>query len=159
MTDRQAGPAGLFERRLRPLLPGVLIAGIIALASQFVAEHYGAPAMLLALLFGISLNFLGTEAQSKPGIDFGSRQLLRLGVALLGVRISADVLTLLGWPVVLMIVGAVVATIGFGLAVSRLFGFRFRFAFCRPGRWRSAAPRPPWPSQRSCRATRARRSG
>ena len=133
MTDRQAGPAGLFERRLRPLLPGVLIAGIIALASQFVAEHYGAPAMLLALLFGISLNFLGTEAQSKRGIDFGSRQLLRLGVALLGVRISADVLTLLGWPVVLMIVGAVIATIGFGLAVSRLFGFRFRFAFLSAG--------------------------
>ena len=90
MTDRQAGPAGLFERRLRPLLPGVLIAGIIALASQFVAEHYGAPAMLLALLFGISLNFLGTEAQSKRGIDFG-------------------------------------------LAVSRLFGFRFRFAFLSAG--------------------------
>lgn len=131
MTDTTA--RGLFATRLRPLLPGVLIAAIIALASQFVAEHYGAPAMLLALLFGISLNFLGTEAQSKPGIDFGSRQLLRLGVALLGVRISGEVLTLLGWPVVLLVIGAVGATIGFGMAVSRLFGFRYRFAFLSAG--------------------------
>lgn len=123
----------LFERRVKPLLPGVLVAAIIALASQFVAEHYGAPTMLLALLFGISLNFLGTEGHSKPGIDFGSRQLLRLGVALLGVRISGEVLTLLGWQVVLLVVGAVAATIAFGMAVSRLFGFRYRFAFLSAG--------------------------
>jgi uncharacterized integral membrane protein (TIGR00698 family) len=135
MTDPQpaSGAANLFPNRIKVLLPGVLIAAIIALASQFIAEHYGAPTMLLALLFGISLNFLGSEAKSRPGIDFGSRQLLRLGVALLGVRISGEVLTLLGWKVVLLVVLAVVATIGFGLAVSRLFGFRYRFAFLSAG--------------------------
>lgn len=135
MTDPQpaSGAASPFPNRIKVLLPGVLIAAIIALASQFIAEHYGAPTMLLALLFGISLNFLGSEAKSRPGIDFGSRQLLRLGVALLGVRISGEVLTLLGWKVVLLVVLAVVATIGFGLAVSRLFGFRYRFAFLSAG--------------------------
>ncbi|KZX96741.1 MULTISPECIES: YeiH family protein [unclassified Sulfitobacter] len=135
MTDPQpaSGTASPFPNRIKVLLPGVLIAAIIALASQFIAEHYGAPTMLLALLFGISLNFLGHEAKSRPGIDFGSRQLLRLGVALLGVRISGEVLTLLGWKVVLLVVLAVVATIGFGLAVSRLFGFRYRFAFLSAG--------------------------
>lgn len=135
MTDPQfaSGTASPFPNRIKVLLPGVLIAAIIALASQFIAEHYGAPTMLLALLFGISLNFLGSEAKSRPGINFGSRQLLRLGVALLGVRISGEVLTLLGWKVVLLVVLAVVATIGFGLAVSRLFGFRYRFAFLSAG--------------------------
>lgn len=124
-------PASLVER-VQVLLPGILIAGIMALASQFVSEHYGAPAMLLALLFGISLNFLG-DTKAKPGIDFGSRQILRIGVALLGVRISADVLTLLGWPVIALVVGAVAATIAFGLLSSRLFGFRYRFAFLSAG--------------------------
>lgn len=135
MTDPKhaSGATSPFPNRIKVLLPGVLIAAIIALASQFIAEHYGAPTMLLALLFGISLNFLGSEAKSRPGIDFGSRQLLRLGVALLGVRISGEVLTLLGWKVVLLVVLAVVATIGFGLAVSRLFGFRYRFAFLSAG--------------------------
>lgn len=114
------------------LIPGLLIAGIIALASQFVSEHYGAPAMLLALLFGIALNFLG-DTKARPGMDFGARQVLRLGVALLGVRISAEVLTLLGWQVIALVVCGVVLTISFGLVSSRLFGFRYRFAFLSAG--------------------------
>jgi uncharacterized integral membrane protein (TIGR00698 family) len=89
--------------------------------------------MLLALLFGMALNFLSAEAKSRPGIDFGARQLLRLGVALLGVRITADVLTVLGWEVIALVVAGVVLTIVFGLAVSRLFGFRYRFAFLSAG--------------------------
>ncbi|MEM9248753.1 MAG: putative sulfate exporter family transporter [Pseudomonadota bacterium] len=112
--------------------PGLLIAGIIALASQFVSEHYGAPAMLLALLFGIALNFLG-DTKARPGMDFGARQILRLGVALLGVRISAEVLTLLGWPVIGLVVCGVALTISFGLLTSRVFGFRYRFAFLSAG--------------------------
>lgn len=113
--------------------PGLLVAGIIALASQFVAEHYGTPAMLLALLFGIALNFLGSEPRSQPGIEFGARQVLRLGVALLGVRISAEMLGILGWPVIALVAAGVLATIGFGMATSRLFGFRGRFAFLSAG--------------------------
>jgi uncharacterized integral membrane protein (TIGR00698 family) len=120
-------------KKLRLLFPGLLVVVVIALASRFVAEHYGAPAMLLALLFGIALNFLGSEARSRPGIDFGSRSLLRLGVALLGLRISVDVLAALGWQVAVFVILGVLSTIGFGLAVSRLFGFRFRFAFLSAG--------------------------
>lgn len=119
--------------RARGIAPGLLVAGIIALASQFVAEHYGTPAMLLALLFGIALNFLGSEPRSQPGIEFGARQVLRLGVALLGVRISAEMLGVLGWQVIALVVAGVLATIGFGMVTSRLFGFRYRFAFLSAG--------------------------
>lgn len=135
ISDRGRVPL-MFRRiaeRTRVVFPGLLVAAIIALASQFIAEHYGAPAMLLALLFGMSLNFLGSEARSRPGIDFGSRQILRLGVALLGVRISADMLGILGWEVILMVVAGVFVTIGFGLSFSKLFGFRYRFAFLSSG--------------------------
>ena len=128
-TTEKPGPV----RRGRALLPGVIVAVIIALASRFVSEHYGAPAMLLALLFGISLNFLADQPDCGPGIAFGARTLLRLGVALLGFRISADMLGDLGWPIVAMVVVMVPATIAFGLAASRLFGFRYRFAFLSAG--------------------------
>lgn len=121
------------QARAGQVFPGLLVAAIIALASQFVADHYGAPAMLLALLFGISLNFLGSEARSRPGIDFGSRQVLRFGVALLGVRISADMLGVLGWDIIGLVVAGVLVTIGFGMATARLFGFRYRFAFLSSG--------------------------
>lgn len=117
----------------RLLFPGLLVAAIIALASQFVSEHYGAPAMLLALLFGIALNFLAADPRCGPGIEFGARHVLRAGVALLGLRISFDMVAELGLPVVGFVVGATLATIGFGLVVARFFGFRYRFAFLSAG--------------------------
>ena len=111
------------------ILPGLTVAAIIALASRFVAEHYGAPAMLMALLFGIALNFLGTEARTAPGIGWASKTLLRMGVALLGLRISLDLASDLGLGVVALVLIALTATIVFGLLVARFFGFRIRFAF------------------------------
>lgn len=118
---------------LQQLVPGLMIAWVIALASQFISEHYGAPAMLLALLFGISLNFLGDHPECSEGVSFGARSVLRLGVALLGLRISFDMIWTLGWPVVGLVVAMVPLTIAFGLIVSQFFGFKFRFAFLSAG--------------------------
>ena len=117
----------------RALLPGLLVALLIALSSQFISNQYGAPSMLLALLFGIALNFLSAEPRTGPGIDWASRTLLRIGVALLGLRITLELVTDLGAAVIAMVIAGVVATIGFGLAVSRSFGFRHRFAFLSSG--------------------------
>jgi len=125
-------PSGLIGR-IRPLFPGLLLAVIIAMASRFVSEHYGAPAMLLALLFGISLNFLADAPASGPGLAVGARTVLRAGVALLGLRISYDMVADLGWPIMVMVVLLVPATIGFGLLVARLFGFKHRFAVLSSG--------------------------
>ena len=91
-----------FDGAVRPLLPGLLIAGLVAVAAQFVAEHYGAPAMLMALLLGLALNFLGAEPKTEPGISFASRGVLRIGVALLGARITASLLSDLGLTVVIL---------------------------------------------------------
>lgn len=113
--------------------PGIMMAALIALASQFVAEHYGAPAMLMALLFGIALNFLSETGRAVPGINFAARTILRAGVALLGLQISFSMLGDLGLPIVAAVLGSVVATIAFGMLVSRFFGFRYRFAFLSAG--------------------------
>src|SRR5699024_4884263 len=40
------------------LFPGFAVSALIAATAQFLSEHYGAPAMLLALLLGLALNFL-----------------------------------------------------------------------------------------------------
>jgi len=133
--DEIAGNSRLaaLQDRARVVFPGLLVALLIALASKFVSEHYGAPAMLLALLFGMSLNFLGTEDRTRPGVEFGARQVLRLGVALLGARISVELLSSLGAAVVLLVVAGVLLTISFGMLSSRIFGFRYRFAFLSAG--------------------------
>ena len=37
----------------RTLFPGLALAVLVAMAAQFLSEHYGAPAMLMAILLGI----------------------------------------------------------------------------------------------------------
>ncbi len=117
----------------RSLFPGFLISALIALAAQFISEHYGAPAMLMALLFGIALNFLSDDENCQSGIAFSARTVLRFGVALLGMRISFKMAADLGWPIVCIVIGGVIATIVFGLLVARLFGHGQRFAFLSAG--------------------------
>jgi uncharacterized integral membrane protein (TIGR00698 family) len=118
---------------LKTLFPGVLISGLIAIAAQFISEHYGAPSMLMALLFGIALNFLSEEGRCQAGIAFSAQTILRFGVALLGMRISFDMAADLGWGIVALVIGSVIATILFGMTVARLFGHGPRFAFLSAG--------------------------
>ena len=125
------GPA--FLTRARTLFPGFVVSALVALAAQFVAEHHGAPAMLMALLFGIALGFLGEEGRAAPGVAFTARAVLRLGVALLGARISVEIVADLGWRTVALVLGGVAATIGFGALAAPRFGQGPRFAVLTAG--------------------------
>ena len=79
--------AGLLSSS-RALLPGILASAVLAIAAAFLSQHYGAPVMLLALLLGMAMNFLAREGPCVRGIEFTARAVLRLGVALLGLRIT-----------------------------------------------------------------------
>ena len=81
----------------RALFPGLLACGVVAAASTFLSEHYGAPVMLFALLLGMAMNFLSADGPCAPGIEFAARQVLRFGVALLGLRITVAQIAELGW--------------------------------------------------------------
>ena len=119
--------------RAHIIFPGVLIAGLVALAAQFVADHYGAPAMLMALLFGIALNFLGEDSPAAEGISFSSRTLLRFGVAVLGARISIETVSSLGWGMIGLLIVGTAATIAFGVLSARCLGHGPRFAILTAG--------------------------
>lgn len=127
----KSGPAGQ-PRRLRAeaaaLFPGILVSVIVAIAAQFISEHYGAPAMLMALLLGIALNFIGEEGRCAEGIAFAAKHILRFGVALLGARISVEMLGKLGPELVALVVCAVLATVLFGAAAAWLFRGEWRLA-------------------------------
>jgi uncharacterized integral membrane protein (TIGR00698 family) len=112
---------------------GILVSVVVAVAAMSLAEHYHASAMLFALLLGMALNFLSTEGRCVPGIRFSASTLLRLGVALLGVRITLAQITALGaWPIA-MVVLSVVLTIGFGVVLARALGYRNRFGVLTGG--------------------------
>jgi uncharacterized integral membrane protein (TIGR00698 family) len=106
----------------RRLLPGLATAAVIAMASTFVSDHYGGPTLLFALLIGMALHFLSKESASAPGINFASKTVLRLGVALLGVRIGADQIAALGALPIVIVVGGVTLTILFGRLLSKPLG-------------------------------------
>ncbi|WP_299812150.1 YeiH family protein [uncultured Roseibium sp.] len=119
--------------RANVLFPGIVIAGLVAIAAQFLNDHYGAPAMLMAILLGMPLNFLSEEERTAEGIAFSARTLLRLGVALLGVRISVEMVQALGLPFLALVVLGVLATIGVSLLIGRLFGRDRLFSFLTGG--------------------------
>ena len=125
--------ADAIKNHCRELFPGVMVSVIVAITAVFLSEHYATPAMLWALLLGIAISFLGEEGKGVSGIDFSARTLLRIGVAFLGVRVSASLIAGLGVEFIALILGSVVLTIAFGLAVSRLFGHRWRFALLTSG--------------------------
>ncbi|MEK9927981.1 MAG: putative sulfate exporter family transporter, partial [Halieaceae bacterium] len=100
--------------------PGVGVAAVVALAASFLANRYGAPAMLLGLLLGMAFNFLAETPKLLPGIDFSATQILRLGVALLGLRLTMDDLTALGWGPVVMVFTVVIATMLVGVLLARM---------------------------------------
>ncbi len=104
------------------VLPGSALAAVVALAATFVSQLHGGPQMLYALFFGIAFHYLSLEARTRPGIEFCARQVLRLGVGLLGARITASQIVGLGWFTALTVVAAVVTTLGCGLLLGRRLG-------------------------------------
>ncbi|WP_308909945.1 YeiH family protein [Pseudokordiimonas caeni] len=118
---------------LKKLFPGLAVAGTVGLAASFLSEHYGAPAMLFALLLGMALSFLSEQERTMPGLMTAGSTILRVGVALLGFRIAWQDVMAVGWKPVLMIAVAIGLTIGFGVLVARLFGQRRRFGLLTGG--------------------------
>ena len=113
--------------------PGLLASLVIAAAAAFLADHYSGPVMLFALLLGMAMNFLSEVDQCKAGISFASRTVLRLGVALLGFRITMWEVSALGWQPVALVIAVVTLTIFASIWAARAMGFRPEFGLLSGG--------------------------
>lgn len=115
------------HKNIQAIMPGLLMSITIAFAAAFVAEHYGGPTLLYALLLGMALNHISEIERYQPGLQFASRSVLRIGVALLGARITLDQIMALGpRPLILVVIG-VPLTIGSGLLLARWLGQKRSF--------------------------------
>ena len=117
----------------RAVSHGLMVSVVLAITAQFLAEHYGAPAMLMALLLGMAFNFLAEHENCAAGIDFSAKTVLRFGVALLGVRISFELLIGLGWEMIGLVILGLICTLFFGLIGAALLGRGWRFALLTGG--------------------------
>lgn len=109
------------------ILPGLTLTVLATMAAAFVGDRYGAPVTLMALLLGLSLNFLGEDERVAAGLDFASRTLLRLGIVLLGARVTWGQIADLGPEALLAIALILAVTLGSGIVVSRLLGLDAKF--------------------------------
>lgn len=102
--------------------PGLLVAATVAMAASFLSSSYGAPVMLFALLLGIAFNFLSEEGRCIEGIQAASTQVLQVGVALLGARITFTQIAELGILPMVTLTAAIVLTMIFGIVLARVMG-------------------------------------
>ena len=133
-TDSRFSLSGLMEfARLNG--HGLGVSAVLAVTAKFLSEHYGAPAMLMALLLGIAFHFLAEEdgGSCKAGIEFTARTVLRFGVALLGARVSIELMIGLGPRLIAVVVVGVIVTILFGLLAARVLGRGWRFGLLTGG--------------------------
>ncbi len=109
------------------LFPGLAVAITIGFAASFLGEHYGAPTMLFALLLGMALRFLYENDQAVAGINFAGCEVLRTGVALLGLRIAIGDVMAVGIETLALLAVGIVSTIFVGMALSKFMGLKSRF--------------------------------
>ena len=111
----------------RAILPGLAFATALAIAAKglSLATSGQVSAILLAIVFGILWrNLAGLGGWAEPGLDFAGKTLLRIGIALIGLRLTFALLT----GVSLVAVPVVVACIAVALIVTILLGRLFGIA-------------------------------
>ncbi len=104
------------------VLPGLLLALALAFAGQFLSTFIGIDlmglpkspisAIMMAIILGIIIrNTISLPAALQPGIRFGLVRVLRLGIVLLGIRLSLSEAGAIGLQALPVIIGAVAAAL------------------------------------------------
>lgn len=126
--SQEARPTDRVKQAIARLYPGIVIATIGGICAEAVSRHYGAPAMLIALLIGLSIHFVYDLAAARPGIAWSSRTILRFGVALLGLKIAAADIISIGFAPLVLVAAAMAATMLAAFVTARLIGLSREFA-------------------------------
>jgi uncharacterized integral membrane protein (TIGR00698 family) len=92
------------------------------MAATLVTTLHGGPQFLYALFFGVAFHYLSHDANTRPGIEFCSRTVLRMGVGLLGARITAVQIAGLGWSTAVIVIAAVITVLLCGVLLGRRLG-------------------------------------
>lgn len=118
LPSGSAGLSGLIAR----LAPGLAVAGLVGLAGWLVARQTGWPGIVVALLIGMALNAVAMRPSLTPGYTFAVKKVLRVAIALLGVRIALGDIAALGLPIAALVILSMTATLLAGVLAARVLG-------------------------------------
>jgi uncharacterized integral membrane protein (TIGR00698 family) len=125
--------------RGRSIVPGLILLLVVAAAAALLVQGLGRlpgrfgqlplSMMLIAVLAGLALS---GSAQSKvswqPGLAVARGPLLKIAVALIGLRLSLSDLGQLGWQALPLVAAMLVAALAVTLLFARLAGANLRLA-------------------------------
>jgi uncharacterized integral membrane protein (TIGR00698 family) len=121
------------QTTIQDYLPGLAVTACATLAAGYLSDHYHAPLTLMALLVGLALNFLSADKKLLPGLAFASRTLLRVGIVLVGARVTFGQIVDLGPVAFGAILIIVIATIAIGVVAAHLWGYDTAFGVLAGG--------------------------
>lgn len=119
-------------------IPGLALAAVVAIAGRFVAQA-GAPLLgleqapispiLLAILLGLAIRHaVGLPAAYEKGLELALKRLLRIGVALLGIRLSIGALGSIGLVALPIVIACIGTALVFVTRIGRAVGLQPRLA-------------------------------
>ncbi|MEO3817938.1 putative sulfate exporter family transporter [Plantactinospora sp. B24E8] len=112
------------------VLPGLLAAGFGAATAWAVHRVLPAvPTLTVAMVLGIAAAHLPgirerVRGVARPGLSLAAKRLMRIGIVLLGLKLSVQDVRELGWPTTLMVFAVVAATFGGTWWLGRRIGLR-----------------------------------
>lgn len=109
---------------LRGLLPGLSIVVLVAVTARVVHGLIGGPSeILLAIGIGIGVaSLVRLPPVAAPGVAFAAQRILRVGIVLLGARLSLGAIAEIGAPVAIAAAGLVGVILVLGWLVGRRIG-------------------------------------
>ena len=113
------------------LLPGLALASALAISTYllapFIAPIAPLPALVIALIAGILLHPFAARPLFAQGLRFCVSTILRIAVALLGLRVALGDIAALGLTTAIIVILAMTATIFCGLWLAQALGLSRSF--------------------------------
>jgi len=126
-------PASSPPRSPLSLLPGLILACLLAGAAIGGAQLAPLPPVLIGLILGMAAAPFAGDPRLAPGLAVSAREVLRFGVAILGAQVTLGQIAALGWPPILIaLAGLIVCLIG-GFRVARRIGLSDELALLTAG--------------------------
>jgi len=117
--------------RVLPFVPGLALAGAGAVVARLVSTSLipGLSEILVAVLLGIVVaNAVPLRGSCAPGIRLALQRLLRIGIVLLGARLSLDAIVAIGGSALGLVVVAMAVAFAVALTVGRALRLPRRLA-------------------------------
>ncbi|MHB2167840.1 YeiH family protein [Alsobacter sp. R-9] len=129
-ADRR-GQMTTLARRIAPgfaLSLAVAVVSVLAepltgrLVGLVTGRPVAVPAVVIALFIGMALHTVAATPRFEVGMVFCVKKLLRVAIALLGLRIALGDILALGFGTVILVIVAMAVTVVSGVVVARLLG-------------------------------------